>query len=91
MIGVDEVGLLPLQRGDGSIGFGAHIRRQRPDNAMLAVRFVPDRRNVDAFGLRHLHGLKLRDTLTTEPVADSHRKSRQFHHFQTFRIDLRVI
>jgi hypothetical protein len=70
MVGIDKIRTFPPERANRLVGLGANGSRLRPYDCMLAVRLVPDRRNINALPLPFNDRLQQRLSLTGEPVAN---------------------
>ena len=69
VIGIHVIGLLPAGLPHRLIGGGAHAGGFRAHDAVLAIRFVPDRDYGDAAVRRHHASLQLGLGLVRETVA----------------------
>ena len=72
VVGIHVIGLRPAGLPHGLVGGGAHAGGFRADDAVLAIRFVPDGDDGDAAVRRHRAGLQLGLGLVREtvPYAD---------------------
>ena len=82
MIGVHIIWLIPTQLFRGGIGGIAQRLRFGTDCRVFAVRFVPNRRDLDAALQQHLKRAQLRAGLMGETVADAKRKGFDYHNFR---------
>ena len=73
MVGIQKVRLLPAQRLDRGINRRAALGGFGADGDMLAIGFVPNRDDVNAFASGAEAGLQLRLGLPRKPVAHSER------------------
>jgi hypothetical protein len=72
MVGIDKVRLVPAECLDGRIGLGPYIGRPGADDAVFAIRFVPDGRPRCPRPVPCRIASKLGNALTAEAVADAH-------------------
>ena len=71
VVRIDMIAARPTQRLDGGIGFGPDLRGQRADEGVLAMRFVPDRGDVNPLCLRANQRRQLRFSLMRESITHS--------------------
>ena len=84
VIGVHVVGLFPAGLAYRCIGGGAHAGGFRADDAVLAIRFIPDRDDGDAAGRRHHASLQLSLGLVRETVPYTDGEFFQGKHDEIF-------
>src|ERR1019366_4389788 len=80
VIGVHVVGLVPAGLPHRFIGGSAHASGLRAHDAMLAIRFIPDRDHGNAAGRRHHASLQLGFGLVRETVPYAEGESFQGEH-----------
>ena len=71
VIGVEPVGMLPARHAHGGVSGLPRVLRARPDQGVLTIGFVPDRRHDDPLASGGLERGELRDALATETVSDA--------------------
>ena len=81
VVGVHMVFAVEGIRTHGGFDGVADVHRACPDDRVLAVGFVPYRRDGRADGASLDNGAHLRPRLTTEPVTDTHAVFGQLHDF----------
>jgi hypothetical protein len=80
VVGVNEPWMRPLPRRDGGARRRPDAGRLAADEAVFAVRLVPDRRHDDAGGGEPFEGGKLGLGLVREPITDAEGESWECEH-----------
>ena len=79
VVGVDEIGPLPAAGPHRRVSLGPHVFRPAADDRVLAVRFVPDGRDLHAVIPGQQDRLELRQPLAAKTVAHADRVFWQHH------------
>ena len=80
MVGIDVVGVFPIQSGDRLVRRGAGEFGRGPDDDVFAIGFVPNGDDLDGLFRREEASAELGFGLTTKTVAHAEGKFFQFEH-----------
>ncbi|OPZ03628.1 MAG: hypothetical protein BWZ10_03287 [candidate division BRC1 bacterium ADurb.BinA364] len=79
VVGVDIVRGCPARGFGCGVGFGSNAGGLSADDGVFAKGFVPDRANIDAFGLCLLERAQLSQALAAKTIADAHGEFFDLH------------